>query len=357
MERYLNARTNHIYLLTYLISSVYDESTIPLEDGQTGYLNITPEYLDIFKAVVEARRNSPIVTADTEQFTLIKNIGISVEILKILLAVLFKFDETLQKFIDGQIESLINSEKQTDTKPEESDSFKKLNQGSKSIVEQTKSSIANLRNLMGKKFNGGGLIFDFTKGDKFLNEEQFYQIFNREKIKILSNKRDMESAQFTELLNYFKNINEDTKGKLSEITPDLWIGFVLYVVKFYTIKGKETKDIVNELNETIMVIISKTDDTKKEFQARLDELQDIVVTKDPERKKQAGEEARIAKLDETIQAPAPATTTVTSTPNANKPSTLTLEEAKKTQNGGSKDPYYEKYLKYKNKYMELKNRK
>ncbi len=384
MERYLNTRTNHIYLLTYLISSVYDESTIPLDiQGETGYLNITPEYLNIFKAVVNARRTSPILSKAVDGTpALIPNLDDDVEIFKVLLAVLFKFDTSLRNFIDGQRQTLVQTEEQKDKGSEDSDALKQINKIS--FAEQTKSTIAKLREKMSSKFVGGGLIFDFSKGDKFLNEKQFYQIFDIEKIKVLSNKRTMEKEQFYAFINYIKNLNKESKNILSNITPDLWTGFVLYVVKFYKINGITVKETVEELNKTIISTITKSDDEKNNFKVRLDELHDIVVTKDPVRQKEAGEKAKIAKMvssDDVAPTPAAPVQQVESA-NIGTTDKLNPEEQKKKEReeakakllqppskeeaqkrvqgaliGGSRDPYYEKYLKYKNKYMELKNKR
>lgn len=383
MERYLNTRTNHIYLLTYLISSVYDESTIPLDiQGETGYLNITPEYLNIFKAVVNARRTSPILSKAVDGTpALIPNIDDDVEIFKVLLAVLFKFDKYLRDFINNQRQTLVQTEEQKDKGSEDSDALKQINKVS--FTEQTMSTIAKLREKMGStKLTGGGLIFDFSKGDKFLNEKQFYQIFSIEKIKVLSNKRTMDKQQFNEFINYIKNLNLESKTILSNITPDLWTGFVLYIVKFYKIDGITVKDTVEELNETIINTITKSDDGKNNFKVRLDELHDIVVTKDSVRQKQAGEEARIAKMVSSVDTTLPPAAPVlqVESPNIGTIDKLNPEDQKKKEEtkakllqpsskeeaekrlknaliGGSREPYYEKYLKYKNKYMELKNKR
>ncbi len=437
-ENLIISNSNKVYTMTYLISTFYD---VP---------DLTSQYINIFEAIVNARTGTPIKTkSENDTFEPLfdnnenkfKN---ELFCIKALLKALYKSDETFSaKIKDFDDKKIKESEKEPnpDKEAELSDSLKsftgktkadeikksigeRASATSKAISETAKATGENIKAVtsglvgklksFGERFKpsssstntptntdsadkslaggdypviGGGLAIKFDGNEKFLKQDEFYKIFNKEKLLVIvSNNRTLDLNEFVS--NFGSEITDEQKNSLkNSITPLIWEAFIIYLNKFYLIKGLQiTKDKVTQtpllkinqgdakaLTSELIKIIGITDDNKK-FDIKFDYLQDVEVTqnqiilaenksvekaKEEEEKAKAKEEEEKANKKTATTAIDPNATTATTTTTALDPNatSTTITANKNTQSGGSKDPYYEKYLKYKNKYMELKNRR
>lgn len=390
VEELLISRSNNVYVLTYILSSLYDEFQLD-QNGQKNYLDITPKYIELFKTIVESRKNSPIIGCTSEPVPICPDKN-DYAMIEMLLKSVFQCDKTFQEFINNieLKESIDDIEKDSDI--ELSDSLKKL--------QEQGTTLGKVKSILTK---GGGLNFDFNSNIRFVNQQHYNEVFTIEKKKVLAqNKRELYTGEtnppsglaylFTTVLtiNQFKKVENN----------DLKTAFILFVNKFYNVTIKELNELKNILN----------DDS---FKVQLDALNDIIVTKNEDQKQELIFQAQIynkqktyeieekTKMEKERQETPPkstldtikntfglnktTTTTVPSTMTVSAPSTkggdvtnskskaedaigklksvmsnlkpksqsITVQETKQ-EGGGQYDEYYEKYLKYKNKYMELK---
>ncbi len=378
VEDLLVNRSNNVYVWTYIISSLYDECKI---EGQP-FIDIAPQYIKFFRQIIKARtkgeeKTYPIYGCVSDSGITTKNdLDKICENLIFLIKVAFTNDKTLQDFILGNDFGLNEKNLLKDSEVDKSETLKSL--------ELSKV--------------GGGLNFDFKGTENFINKEYFYQIFTTSKRKVLAqNKRKFISDQngVSKITNIFNN---HFLNKFAEIkNDDLKTSFILFLYKFYDVNKDDIIELVN--------LLTNASDPQK-FIVQLDALKDIITVHDVSMKEELVSQAMMRDLalekNKTTQQTSQTTTQepkqsvfsglfgknktggdnsdaktkaedainrlknvmsnlkMPSSPplNPSKPVETKPVETKpvqSSQEGGKlNDQYYNKYLKYKQKYEDLK---
>jgi hypothetical protein len=347
VEELLIAKSNYVYIMTFILSSIYDESKFG-EKGKEQYLDITPDYVDYFFNIVKVRKNSPIVKASNDEIQPLFNqseIEKNAGDIKYLLKVLFEKDKTFKEYINNVEYNQTKKDIESQSGVEESESLKAIKTPTTTATPTPvkKGMFDSLRSLGKSNSLGGGLIFNPSETEtKFIDIKQFESVMGKDKRKKLAeNERELEEGGINglfdgEFLTKFNGIDNQ----------ELKTGFILFVDKFYKVSVKDIEDLKTKLNPS-------------KSQVQLDALDDIIVTKNESQKDELLFEAQVYKQKK--KAEEDEATRVAAEKAAEKPkesaiSKLTsyLKPAPKVGGGLPEDKYYEKYLKYKEKYTELK---
>jgi hypothetical protein len=259
---------------------MYDECKIKL----LPFIDIAPKYVSLFKKIVVARTKNPQQNDSYPLYGCVAESGIidkkkennnSLDIvcehLVFLLRTVFENDQTLQNFINGEEFKLSEQMLKNDSEVDKSDSLKQLQ--SSTLLSKISSSITK----------GGGLNFEFTGNENFVNKDTFYLVFDVNKRKVLSqNQREFVSKgepSSSSINNIFNDNFLTLFGNIAN--QDLRTAFILFLYKFYKVSPEDISKLIETLKK----------DNK--FLIQLDALKDIIAVHDADIRSELESQATI----------------------------------------------------------------
>lgn len=320
LAKYVSHKINIVIVFTYIINSFYDEPSII----SYYYIFILQELIisDYFKS----KYNEIVQKIINPE---------NAEILKIIIKVIFKADVSLQRlYADWHNDKIIvkQSLNGIDYKVEEENNNENIKPSQPNeIIAPNIEHKDETRQIAGDgslKSNSDASVDSSKKPHpKFINIDELNKYYKNKKRELLDSKlkREFDFKDF-----YTKDLLEIINFK-SEITKEIWNGFNLFIVNRFSVNYDDYK---NSLSNYL-----KENNLDNSYNIELDELMDLKIK----------QTTFVKENDETFHI-------FTGRENQqHKYEQIAQKGGRETENDNDNDKYFKKYLKYKQKYIELKN--